>query len=396
MLILDLGIQPWCNDFLAPEQLGREERYPLEVYFCEECSLIQIGHTIPKEKMFSAHTYVSGTTATLRAHFDEVAQTVQKRFFQGPSRGARLVVDIGSNDGTQLRSYQKLGFRVLGVESAANIAGIAGKDGVPTLNRFFNQQVAEEIVREQDRASMINAAGVFFHLEELHSVCDGIRLLLAEDGVFVVQAMYLRCIVEKVSFDNIYHEHLVFYTATTLNRLLRRHELEVFDVEVSPIHGGSLIAFCSHHGRRPRSKECESLLASEARDGYNGADVYRQFARKVRQNKAELLQLLDRLKGGKKVIFGYGAPAKGNTLLNYCGIGTQYLDCLIEKNPLKFGLYSPGMHIPVVDESKAVAPDVYLALSWNFLDEFLRKEQDFIRKGGRFISPHDPGRLLPE
>jgi 2-polyprenyl-3-methyl-5-hydroxy-6-metoxy-1,4-benzoquinol methylase len=383
---LDLGQQPWCNHFLKPEEVGREPFYPLRVVYCERCQTAQLDYTVKKEIMFGDHTYLSGVTRSLSEHFQKVAAEVDERFFKGVA--GRSVLDIGSNDGTQLKHFQALGYDVLGVESSKTTAQIANTAGVPTLNAFFNRATARNINRQ---FHVINAAGVFFHLEELHSVTDGIRAALRADGVFVVQFLYMKRIVENLAFDQIYHEHLLYYNLATIERLLNRHGLAMFDAHVSPIHGGSVIGFVTHAGKRPVSDRLAALRQAEAQAGSNELATYHEFARRIERMKAENLAYLDRAKQAGKRIYGFGAPVKGNTLLNYFGIGTQYLDCLVEKNELRRGLVSPGMHIPLAIEKELTQlPDIYYVLAWNFKKEILANNAPLIARGIEFFFPVNP------
>lgn len=384
-LFLDLGDQPHCNRLIPPALADvAEPKFPLRTGFCRTCTMVQIDYTIPKESMFSDYPYVSGTTRTLPAHFAETS----KRLVEGYGFGSdSLVVDIGSNDGTWLKQYAPFGLRVLGVEAAANVAALAQAAGVPTWNRFFNRETCELILAEMGHADLITASGVFFHLEELHSVCEGIKLLLSDDGVFCVQAIYLGGMLENTAFDQIYHEHLCYYTLKTLQDLLGRHGLEVFDVSVVPIHGGSLEAHVGHKGRRPVGRSVERLLEDERAKGYDRLETYRKFADKVWKLRDDLVAVLRERKAAGKRVYCYGAPAKGATLLNSFGIGPALVELAVEKSPLKFDHLVPGARIPIVDEATVEKPDAYLVLSWNFLDEFLRKERDYLLGGGEFIVP---------
>jgi len=382
---IDLGMQPWCNNFLKADEVGHESFYPLRVVICASCRTAQLDYTVPKEVMFADHTYLSGITRTLAEHFSAVAADVDSRF---EFRRDKSVLDIGSNDGTQLRFYKELGYEVLGVDPSLTAVRIAKDAGIPTLRAFFNLDTARSIGRSFD---VVNAAGVFFHLEELHSVTEGIRELLAKDGVFVVQFLYMRSIIENVAFDQIYHEHLLYYNVATIDVLLNRHGLSLFDAYVSPIHGGSVIAFAGHPGVRPRSARLEQLFAAEARGDMNEVATYRQFARRIESVKERDLSLLRGARDSGKQVFGYGAPAKGNTLLNFFDIGTDLVKCLVEKNELRRGLYSPGMHIPIVLERELPAPpDVYYVLAWNFRDEILANNRELLRKGVEFLFPVTP------
>lgn len=383
---LDLGLQPWANHFLKREEVGTEPRYPLRLVFCEQCSCVQLDYTVPKEIMFSDHTYVSGTTKTLGRHFLETAQEITKNF--GSGKRGLTVLDIGSNDGTQLAQYRSLGYDVVGVESCKRIADIANGQGLTTIVDFFNEKTVQTLHRTFD---VVNASGVFFHLEELHSAARGVKLALNADGVFCVQFLYMKSIVENLAFDQIYHEHLLYYTVTTCDRLLKRHGLEAFDAYVSPIHGGSVILWAGHQGRRPPSARFEELLREEERSRANTLEHYVAFAERVRRMKDDTLEYLSAKKRAGKRIYGFGAPVKGNTFLNYCGIGTDYLEYLVEKNPLRRGLFSPGMHIPLLlEEEVKTPPDIYFVLAWNFRKEILQNNQKLIDAGVEFYFPVIP------
>ena len=356
-LAIDLGKQPWGNHFLKKEELGHEPYYPLEVHYCHNCQTAQLNYTVKKEVMFTDTTYLSGTTRTLSTHFSEIAKTIDDMFFK--ERKQKAALDIGSNDGTQLRYYKELGYKVVGIESAKRVADIANENGVHTLNAFFNLELANTLSQQFD---VMNAAGVFFHLEELHSVCEAIKKLLKQDGVFVCQFLYMKSIMENCAFDQIYHEHLLYYTLRTLNSLVKKHGLEIFDAFMSPIHGGSMMALIGHQGERPPSERFLQLQAEEDRSNCNHYDAYVDLAKRAKLLKDENLAYLEKQKG--KTIYGMGAPCKGNTLLNYFGIGTHHLDCLVEKNSFRKGLYSPGMHIPIWLEDEMPPPDVYYVLAY--------------------------------
>ena len=382
-LAIDLGKHPWANHFLRPEEVGTEPIYPLEVYHCSDCDTAQLGYTIKKEVMFGNHTYLSGMTKTLSNHFKKMAEIIDSRFCA--DKKDKSVLDIGSNDGTQLKHFQNLGYSVQGVESSVKIAEMANQAGIPTDNHFFNAKVAKSYGKKFD---IINAAGVFFHLEELHSVADGIKQSLRDDGTFVVQALYMKNILENNAFDQIYHEHLLYYTAKTLNTLLNRHGMELFDAYVDPIHGGSLMGFATHKNKISQSKGLQDVLLAEEKEETNKISTYQKFAHGLEQKKKENLSFLEECKKQGKVVYGMGAPVKGNTLLNYFGIGPEQIKYLIEINPLREGLVSPGAHIPVVLEKNLTSPpDVYYVLAWNFKKEILQKNQDLIRRGVEFYFP---------
>ncbi len=388
-LFLALGDQPHCNRFVTKELLNREEpRYPLDLYFCHDCKLMQLGYTVSPESMFKDYPYVSGTTATLPAHFHSLAKEIAQRFSLKPDD---LVVDIGSNDGTFLKGFQAMQVKTLGVDPATAIVKMANEQGVETIEGFFSGDLGEGIARERGRAKVITAAGVFFHVEDLDSFVRGVKALLADDGVFMVQAIYLVDMLKQASYDNIYHEHLCYYSLGPLTHLFRRFQMEVFDVQRSPIHGGSILVYVRNAGKRsgPVLPSVKEMLAAEEREHIYDLKTYQEFAARVERNRGVLVDMLKDLKRQGKRIAAYGAPAKGNTLLNYCRIGTDILECATEKNRLKCDLYTPGMHIPVVFEEEVWnnPPDYYLLLPWNFQQELLEKERAFRAKGGKFIIP---------
>ena len=384
-IFLDLGDQPHCNRLLDPKgDVKAEKRYPLRAGFCEDCTLVQIDATIPKEDMFIDFPYVTGTTKTLVQHFNAAAERLAQTY---KLSAQDCVVDIGSNDGTWLRGFQKHGIRVLGVEPAPDIVALAITAGVPTLQRFFNEETAALIKTNAGSAKLITAAGVFFHLEELHSVTRGIKNLLAPDGIFVVQAIDLVGMVKNLAFDQIYHEHLCYYTLRSLQGLLARHGLEVVDYRNLPIHGGSMEVHCAHQGTRAVTDAVKQRLANEDAEGFGRYETYVTFAARVWDRKKELLAILEDYKRQGKVVHAFGAPAKGATLVNSFKIGRDLVAAAVERNPLKFGKLFPGAHFPILDEEKTPKADAYLMLAWNFLDEFLERERPYLEKGGAFILP---------
>lgn len=382
-LIIDLGKQPWGNDFLKEKFIGKENFYPLKLIYCNNCSLVQLSHTVKKETMFKDHTYLSGTTKTLNEHFLKVSMRVDKKFFLKKKK--KYALDIGSNDGSQLKYYKKLGYNVFGVESSKTASSIANKNGIKTLNNFFNEKIAKKIKNKFD---IINASGVFFHLEELHSVTRGIKSLLNNDGIFVVQFIYLKEMINNLAFDQVYHEHLVYYSLKTLQTLLDIYELDIFDAYLSKIHGGSIIAYISHKNSKKKTSRLKILLKDEINEKINNFSTLRKFAKKIRESKKSSLKLLNKWKKEKKTIYGFGAPVKGNTLMNYYGINRKHFKYLVEKNPLRENLYSPGSHIPIILENKIqIQPDIYYVLAWNFRKEILKNNKSLIKKGIKFYFP---------
>jgi len=384
-LFLDLGDQPHCNRLIPPALADqREPYYPLQVGFCTNCTLVQISYTVPKESMFSDYPYVSGTTKTLVQHFKDTAERLIATY---GLKADDLVVDIGSNDGTWLSKYQPSGLRVLGIDPAANVVELALKNGVPTWARFFNETVADEIIAKEGAPKLVTAAGVFFHLEELHSVVRGVEKLIGDDGVFVVQAIYLGGMLDNLAFDQVYHEHLVYYTLKSIEALFALHGLEVFDARLVPIHGGSLEVHVARKGRRTVQQSVLAMREEEERKGYGAFETYQRFAENVWKLRDDLIGILDDYKARGKTVHAYGAPAKGATLLNSFGITTDRVQAAEEKNKMKVGYAMPGSRLPIIADEGGTRPDAYLVLAWNFFDEFVAKEGAYLEGGGEFIVP---------
>ena len=382
-LILDLGNQPWCNDFLKEEDVGSEQKYPLRLCYCEDCELLQLDHTVSKETMFADHQYLSGMTKTLVNHFYEVAEENVKQF---NIQSDDLIVDIGGNDGSQLLQYKKVGVEnVLNVESAKRVSEISRSAGIETINEFFNETCAKKHLGEKS-VKLYNASGVFFHLEELHSVIEGIKYSLRDDGILIVQFMYAGTMIEKLNFDTIYHEHLCYYTLRSLNNLVSQYGLEIFDAYYSEIHSGSIIAKITHSGGPLNHKSTRFLELLEIDKQYT-IERFQEFSDKIEKRRGALKELLSDLKKAGNTIYAYGAPAKGNTLLNYFDIDKTLIDKAVEINELKVGHYLPQSHIPITLEDASDFPNYYLLLSHNFADEIIKKNQELISKGVDFIIP---------
>jgi len=382
---LDLGDQPHCDSLLLPKDLAHKELYyPLQVCFCHDCTAVQINYTVPKETMFGEYLYVSGTTQTLRAHFQNSADRLVEHL---GLKSGDLVVDIGSNDGTWLACYEKFGLRTLGVDGAKNLAEMANKRGIETWAKFFNAVVARDIIAQKGRAKLVTAAGVFFHLEELHSVTEGIAELVRDGGVFCVQAISLAGMIKYTQFDQVYHEHLTYWTVHSLDRLFSQYGLEIFYADILPIHGGSMELLVAPLGMQKIDASVEKMRREEKELGCDKIETYKKFAARVWEIEAELMAILRDYHAKGKKVYAFGAPAKGATLLNSFHITTELVQCAVEVNPLKMGKYIPGARLPIVDEKTMDAPDAYLILAWNFLKEFLPKKRGYIMGGGKFIVP---------
>lgn len=382
--LIDFGNQPWCNDFLTKENVGKENFYPLNLVICENCKVSQLNYTVPKETMFSDHTYLSGVTKSLSRHFKNLRDEIIKKF---NITSKKKILDLGSNDGTFLKHFKDIGWHVLGIEPALRVSEIANQNGINTINKFFNIDVSKEI---NEKFDFINASGVFFHLEELHSFTRGVNNLLSDDGIFIVQFLYMKSIMENTAFDQIYHEHLLYYNLSTLNYFLNKYDLEIFDAKLHEIHGGQMTAYISKKGKKTKSKELINYESDEKKSKVNEIETYLNFKKNVENLKNKNQQFINKALDQKKIIFGMGAPAKGNTLLNYFGFNNSHIKKLIEINPLRKNLFSPGTHIPIELENELkIKPDIYYVLAWNFKKEILNNNKDLIDSGVEFYFPID-------
>lgn len=386
--ILDLGEMPLANAFLDKNQIGQKEIfYPLRAVWCESCGLLQIDEIVPPEILFRNYVYVSGTSEALRKHFEGLATEVVNNF---KLNSESLVVDIGSNDGTLLKGFKKFCLKVIGVEPAVNIAKIAEENGIKTINNFFSEAIAKKIVKENGKADAVTATNVVAHTNNLNDLLSGISYLLKDDGVFVIEVPYLVDLLENVEFDTIYHEHLSYFAVRPLKRLFEMHEFKIVNIEKVNIHGGTIRVFVSKKKSRYIINENVNLLVSlEIEKGLNEVTAYRKFAAHVEKLKEDLVGLLQKLKSENKKVIGYGAAAKGNTLLNYYHIGPELIEFIADLSPMKQNKFTPGTHIPVYSPERIykTKPDYILILAWNFADEIMKQQSKYKEMGGKFIIP---------
>lgn len=385
--VLSLGRTPLANALLTEEQLqSPEPTWPLELAWCPECALVQITESVPPETMFREYAYFSSFSDTMVQHAKTIATTLVRDLKLGPEC---LAIEIASNDGYLLQWYQKAGVPVLGVEPARNIARVAEQDkGIPTICEFFGKELAQSLARKDQQADVIHANNVLAHVPDLNGVVSGFKEVLKPNGVVVVEAPYLKELIDHVEFDTIYHEHLCYFSLTALDRLFRRHGLTICDVERLTIHGGSLRIFARHTGSDEPTARVTAMLAEEATWVCDEV-YYLDFGDRVNQLRADLVALLTDLKSQQKRIAVYGASAKGSTLLNYFGIGSDLLDYVVDRSTIKQGRYTPGTHLKVFDPEKLTTdrPDYCLLLTWNFADEILAQQKKYRDQGGKFIIP---------
>jgi len=382
---LTLGPQPLANAFLSnPGEFAAERSYPLDVYFCESCSLVQLLDVIDPEVLFGNYLYVTGTSETITRHNVAYARAVTDLLRLGP---ADLVVEAASNNGCLLQQFQALGVGTLGVEPAGNLAAAARQNGVETVAEFFNFETARRLRESYGKAKAVIANNVLAHVDNTIDFLRGARYLLADEGMVIFEVPYLLELLDRLEYDTIYHEHLCYFSVIALRKLCEAAGLHIARIERIPVHGGSLRVYAAE--RATHSSEVMAMIDGEKNAGIDSLARYRQFAADVEKSRNLLREFLCKLRSERRSIAAYGAPAKGNTLLNYCGIDSTILPYTVDKNELKVGRYTPGMHIPVrpVATLMEQRPDDVLILAWNFSSEIMRQQEAYRDLGGRFLTP---------
>ena len=386
---VDLGMSPLCESYLTADHLNEMEPfYPLHVYVCGKCFLVQLQEFVAREHIFSDYAYFSSYSDSWLAHAKKYTQHMIERFSIG---GNSLVVELASNDGYLLQYFVENHIPVLGVEPAANVAAVAIQKNVPTLVKFFGKEVARELAAAGKQADLLLGNNVLAQVPDLNDFVGGMKILLKPSGVITMEFPHLQRLMEQNQFDTIYHEHFSYFSLLTTEKIFAAHGLTLFDVEELPSHGGSLRVYARHaeDDSKPVGPRVNELRAREESLGYKRMETYSRFADQVKETKRKLLEFLIHAKRSGKKIAGYGAPGKGNTLLNYCAIRTDFLDYTVDRNPYKHGRFLPGTHVPIFapERIRETRPDYLLILPWNLKDEIM-KQNAFIREwGGKFVVP---------
>jgi SAM-dependent methyltransferase len=391
---LDLGNTPLANAYLLPERQGDpEDSFPLAIAYCRKCHLVQLVERILPDRLFKEYLYFSSYSNIFLDHAHRMANDIILRFgLDGTSR----VLEIASNDGYLLQYFLQRGIQVLGVEPAHNVAVEAVRKGIPTLARFFGVGAVEEIHAQFGAADIIIGNNVLAHVPAINDFLSATVSCLKADGAAVFEFPYVKELLDKREFDTIYHEHVFYYSLSAVAVLARRAGLELFDVERLPIHGGSLRVFLQYRGRRPVAARVDSMLRQEGDKGLTTADHFVSFGLQVESLKLRLVKMLNELRSRGKRLAAYGAPAKGNTLLNYCGIGPELLEFTVDRSPHKQGMLLPGSHLAILPPEELIVrmPNYTLILPWNIANEIIEQQQGYLRAGGRFIVPIPEPRIL--
>ncbi|SES42012.1 class I SAM-dependent methyltransferase [Rhizobium sp. NFR03] len=385
---VDLGMSPPCESFLTADAIdSMESYYPLHAFVCEACFLVQLPEHVSPENIFEEYAYFSSYSDSWVAHAKSYCDAVIPRFSLGSQS---FVVELASNDGYLLQHMLADGIPILGIEPAINVAQVAIDKGIPTITQFFGTVLAGEMVSNGDQADLIIGNNVLAQVPDLNDFVAGMTLLLKEHGVITLEFPHVAKLIAESQYDTIYHEHFSYFSLLTIEKMAARHGLKVFDVDQLPTHGGSLRVYLAHE-RNPLAREArvDLLLEQEKAAGLDALETYTAFGIAARRSKKDLLSFLIGLKTAGKSICAYGAPGKGNTLLNYCAIGTDFIDFAVDRNPYKHGRFTPGMHIPIrpVEELARARPDYVLILPWNLKTEIVAQMKVIGDWGGKFIVP---------
>lgn len=394
---VDLGMSPLSNAFLKPEQLNLAENfYPLHAYVCENCLLVQLEKFEPPDYIFSDYAYFSSYSDSWLKHAQAYTKLMMERF--GFNLNSQII-EIASNDGYLLQYFQQSGIPVLGIEPAANVAKVAQEKGIPTLVRFFGIETAKDLLHQGKQADLLLGNNVLAHVPDINDFVAGMKIILKPNGILTMEFPHLGQLIEQNQFDTIYHEHFSYFSLIAVEKIFTNHGLSLFDVEKLPTHGGSLRIYACHTDNKNIVPEerIAKLKEEEVKAGLDQMETYLDFAQKVRQTKRRLLNFLIEAKNQGKSVVGYGAPAKGNTLLNYCGIRTDLIDYTCDRSPHKQGLFLPGTHIPIYhpDKIRETKPDYLLILPWNLKDEIMQQMIDIREWGGKFVIPIPQVEVLP-
>lgn len=394
---VDLGMSPLCESYVDQENLDKMEAfYPLHVYVCSHCFLVQLLEYVSPKDIFTEYAYFSSFSDSWLKHAEIYVDMIIERL---KLDNKSQVIEIASNDGYLLQYFVKNGVPAMGIEPAENVAEAAKEKGIPTIVKFFGKHTAQELVAQGLHADLLLGNNVLAHVPDINDFVRGMKILLSPNGVITMEFPHLVRLMAENQFDTIYHEHFSYLSLTTVDRIFRDHNLLLFDVERLPTHGGSLRIYACHleNAFRPVTNRAEKLKEEENTFGILKLKTYSKFSKQVKTTKRNLLDLLIGLKKKEKTIVGYGAPGKGNTLLNYCGIRTDFIDYTVDRNPYKQGKYLPGTRIPIFhpDKIKETKPDYIMILPWNLKQEIITQNQYIREWGGKFVIPIPEPKVLP-
>lgn len=398
--ILDFGNVPLAGGFLKESDFKKEKLFPLDLNFCNECSLVQVSNVVPAETLFKNYFYFSSSIKTLVGHMKEYAKEVNQRFLQ--DRINPSVFEIGCNDGVMLKPFAAMGIKTVGIDPATNVVNSIDSNDITVINDFFSEKVALEIKEQHGLFDAIVSSYSFAHIDNMVDIMKGVKCLLKEDGVFVFEVYYLGTLIGEMQYDMIYHEHLSYYSLKALTLFLKRFGMEIFDMTFTPgVRSGAVRFYAKNIGKRSEniSVEIADLAELEVKKGFDKADTFFSYAKKVNNTREILMALLGKLKNEGKTIIGYGASGRGTTIMNYCGIDNRHLDYVVDDAPAKHGFFTPGTHVPIkpwdfTQQSKF--PDYALLFAWSFINEVKKKRINYLKQGGHFIVPLPDVKIVSE
>lgn len=398
--VINLGLMPLAGGFFKKgttrKELEKEKFYPLSLNFCKDCYLLQVNISINPDILFKNYFYFSSSIKTLVNHFRSVAAQLAKEI-KNPKKS--FIVEIGCNDGAFLDALKQKGFKRLGIDPATNIVMPLIKKGFPIINDYFSQKVAKKILKINDQADAVYSFHSMAHIEDMHDVIKGIKILLKDDGFLAFEVHYLGNLIDEFQYDMLYHEHQYYYSLTTLINFFARYDMDIYDAKLVPIRAGSIMFFVQNKnsGKRKTSPAVNKLLIQEKRQALDKIVTYKKFSKYIQKTKKDLLGLLTRLKAERKTIAGYGASGRGTVIMNYCGLDSRYLEYVIDDAPAKHGAYSPGTHLKITPSSALLGrmrPDYVVLFAWPFIDEIKRKNIEYLKNGGKFIIPLPKVRIV--
>lgn len=388
--VLKFGDVPLAGGFLkSKSQTNNEKLYPLTISYCKNCYLLQSINVINPDTLFKDYYYHSSAIKTLNDHFTNIASELHSEL---NNKKNSLVLEIGSNDGALIKELHNRNIKAVGVDPATNIVAPLIKKGLPFVNDYFSEKIAKEIKRQYGQADIITSSNTLAHIEDMHDILRGVKVILKKDGYMMFEVHYLGNVLLEMQYDMIYHEHQYYYSLITLKKLFAQYDMEIFDVKRVNIHAGSMRFYVQHKktGKNRISKQTQELIKKEQTLHFDSINLYKSYSKKVAKTKKELLSLLDSLKKQNKSIAGYGASGRGTTITNYCGLDTKYLDYVIDDAPAKQGAFTPGTHLEI-KSSKVLygknKPDYVVLFAWSFIDEITKRNQQYLNNGGKFIVP---------
>jgi len=396
--ILDFGNVPLAGGFLKPEDFHDEKFFPLELNFCNDCTLVQVSNIVPADVLFKNYFYFSSSIKTLVTHLADFALEVHQRFLRNINNPS--VFELGCNDGVLLKPFAQMGVRAIGVDPATNVVNSIDSKDITVINDFFSEKLALQIKEKYGLFDAFLSSYSFAHIDDMVDIMKGLKHLLKKEGVFIFEFYYLGTLIDEMQYDMIYHEHLSYYSLRTLSLFLERFEMEIFDVRFIPgVRSGAARFYAKNIGSKVEkvNDSVNKLKAYEKEKGFDKVQTYLDYAKRVNGTKSQLISLLDQLKLKGKSIIGYGASGRGTTIMNFCGIGNRYLDYVVDDAPAKHGFFTPGTHVPIKPwdyVKEAGFPDYALLFAWSFIDEVKKRRNDYLEQGGKFIVPLPEVRIV--